>query len=65
MRTLFEEDDIVGIEAKVVVLLEELLGGLACGARRHNVPGHNSTIGQILQTLNALGLDLEEGLVAR
>ena len=67
---MLEEDNVVGGETKVVVLLEKGDSGGAGGARGHDVPGDgdsgNSTrllLGELLNSEDALGLNLEEGLV--
>lgn len=67
---MLEEDNVVGGKAKVIVLLEKGDGGGAGGARGHDIPRDgnigNSTgllLGELLELEDALGLDLEEGLV--
>jgi hypothetical protein len=64
--TLLEEDDILGSQAKVRVLLEEALRRRARGPAGHDVPRHaRRAARQHLEAPDALGLQLEETLVAR
>lgn len=70
--TLLEKDDIFLLEAKVVVGLKELHGRAVGGARGHNVPRDDAVLElagllvltrNVLETQDALSLELEEGLV--
>jgi hypothetical protein len=72
-RTLLEEHNVVRLEAEKCVILEELLGVLACRATGHDVPRHDDGAGRLamlllrhaLQACDALGLELEERFVRR
>ncbi|KAH6609319.1 hypothetical protein Trco_002665 [Trichoderma cornu-damae] len=66
---LLEDLDIVLVEPEEVVVGEEVLGGPASRTAGHDIPGDHDLGdagpggGQLLDLADALGLDLEEGLV--
>ena len=73
VRTLFEEDDVLGLEAKVGVFQEEFLGFTSSRAANHDIPRDDGRtgfrpvlfLGNSLQTSNTLGLVLEQGFMGR
>lgn len=66
--TLLEKNDVLRLEAEVVVLLEEFLSGAAGRTRGHDVPGHHCFLlsdlfsSELLDSDDSLSLELEEGL---